>query len=111
MSNTLRIILLLFSLMFFIIISIVVKKGKMPIKYSLVWYVSAFVILFVSVVPGFLELFTKLLGFATISNLVIGVFLTLLLLITMILTIIVSSQKKQIKDLTQEISILNLKIK
>lgn len=106
MSLTLRITLLIFSLVLIIITTIVLKKDSMPIKYSLLWYLSAFVILLVSIFPVVLELLADLLGFATISNLVIGIIISILLLLTMSLTIITSGQKKKITLLIQEVSIL-----
>ena len=45
-------------------------------------------------------------GFETISNFVIGISITLLMIITLALTKIVTTQKNQIKILTQEVSML-----
>lgn len=109
MSDNLRILLLIFSILWFLFIFIFLRKDKIPVKYSLFWFASSTVILFISLFPDLLTYVTKLLGFQTISNMVIGVILTLLLLITFILTMIVSNQKKQITQLIQEISIIKSK--
>ena len=50
--------------------------------------------------------FATKLGFQTISNLVVGVFIVILFFITISLTVIVSAQKKKITLLIQEVSIL-----
>ena len=55
--------------------------------------------------------FATKLGFQTISNLVVGVFIVILFFITISLTVIVSAQKKKITLLIQEVSILKEKIK
>lgn len=106
MSINLRILLFIFSLFCFIITGVLLKKEKIPVKYSLVWILTATVILLVSVFPEFLYMVTKLLGFQTTSNMIIGIILCLLLTITVILTIIVSRQNKRITLLIQEVSLL-----
>lgn len=111
MSNILIVFLIVFSTVWFVIILRSLKKGKISVKYSLIWFLMALVIFLVGVFPKFMELISKLFGFTTISNLVIGIILTLLMFITLILTMIVTNQKTQIKNLTQEISMLKKVIK
>ena len=102
----LRIVLIILSLILIVIISRNIKKERIPIKYSLIWYISALLVLFVGIFPNALDAITSLIGFETTSNLIIGIILGLILLILLVLTIIVSNQKKQITLLIQEISIL-----
>lgn len=106
MSIKLRIALLIFSLIWIFGILMLIRKQKLPIKYSLIWLIASLVLFFIAVVPYILEFFADLFGFLTISNLVLGILITLLLLITLALTCIVSHQKNQITLLIQEISIL-----
>lgn len=109
MSFKLRVALLIFSLVWFFIIFCLIRKDKLPVKYSLTWFAAIFVIFLISVIPSLLEIVTHVFGFKTLSNLVIGIILTLLLLITLVLTTIVSVQKKQITLLIQEVSLLKSK--
>lgn len=109
MANNLRILLIIFSVILLIIVSKLISNKKMPIKYSLIWILVSVLIFIVGTFPKFIGFFTSKIGFETTSNLVIGIILTLLLCITMILTIIVASQKRQIKMLIQEISIIKSK--
>ena len=111
MNIALRISLIIFALVLIYVITNVLKKGRMPIKYSLLWYFSALVILLVAIIPILLECFSKLLGFEVLSNLIIGIFIGLLLFLTMSLTIIISGQNKKITLLIQEISMLKQKVK
>ena len=106
MPNTVRIILVVFSLILLLTTLNHVSKNQMPIKYSLFWIISAIILAVVGIFPNFSSLITEILGFQTISNLVVGIILALLLIITMMLTIIVSGQKKKIKLLIQELSII-----
>ena len=61
--------------------------------------------------PDFFLFFVNLLRFQTTSNMVIGVFIVILIFITMSLTVIVSSQKNKINLLIQEVSMLKQEIK
>lgn len=110
MGNNLRILLLIFSIIGFIFIFYFLKKEKIPIKYSLFWFLSVLIILSISLFPNFLSSIKDIMGFQTISNMIIGIILTLLLIITFLLTMIVSKQKSQITILIQEVSLLKNKI-
>lgn len=106
MDISLRVLLMVFGIFWLLIILFLLYKGKLPIKYSLFWLFSALLIFLVGLVPDFIWLFAALVGFETISNLVIGIMIGILLLITLLLTIIVSNQKRKINLLIQEISII-----
>lgn len=111
MSKELIIALIAFSIIWLFIILRCVRKEKISVRYSLVWFLMAITILFVGVFPGLMDFISDVFGFATISNLVIGIILTLLMFITLILTQIVTEQKNQIKILTQEVSMLKKDVK
>ena len=111
MSKTLIIALIIFSILWFIIILRDVRKGKISIRYSLIWLLMAIIILLVGIFPSFMELVAESFGFTTISNLVIGIILSLLMLITLVLTHIVTKQKNQIRVLTQEVALIKEKTK
>lgn len=110
MSYNLIISLLVFSIIWIAIILVILKHDKIPIKYSLVWLISAFILILVAVAPRFLEIVASLLGFETVSNMVAGIMFILLLYITMVLTIIVSKQKKKTTLMIQEISMLKQRV-
>lgn len=106
MSFKLSIILVIFSLIWFIIIFRCLKKNHISIKYSLPWFSMILIIFFVGALPDMLKWVASLFGFLTISNLIIGVILTTLMFICLTLSIIVTQQRNQIKTIVQEISIL-----
>lgn len=106
MGIGLRVVLIVFGIFWFILVTSMLRKNKLPVKYSIFWYVFVFVILILGIIPDVLQLICDLFGFATLSNLIIGAFLTMLMFITLILTTIISNQKKQIKLLIQEVSLL-----
>ena len=106
MSIKLIISLIVFSLFWFFLILYFVRKKKISVRYSLYWLFSAFLILMVGLFPGIINSLNRLFGFEVVSNLVVGMLITILMLITFILTIIVTKQKEQIRVLVQEVSLL-----
>lgn len=106
MSINLRILLIVSSILMLIIICRLISNRKLPIKYSLFWFFSSFILFIVGFVPNFVGIFTGLIGFETTSNMVIGILIGVLFMLTLLLTIIISNQKKQIVLLIQEISLL-----
>ena len=110
MSLDLIITLIIFSLILFIVTTIILKKGLIPAKYSLLWYFIAIVILLVAILSQPLEFLANIIGFQTLSNMVIGIILVLLIFLTMSLTIIVSTQRKKTALLIQELSLLKKQV-
>ena len=109
MPLKLRLLLVGVSLLLILIVIFILRKDRMPIKYSLVWFFSAFIILLLGIIPELFEIISSLIGFITISNMIIGVFILILLIICLSLTIMISTQNKKITLLIQEISLLKEK--
>lgn len=109
MSVSLRILLLVFSIVLAFVTTAVVKRGRMPIKYSLLWYFSSLIIFILAVFPFIIEWVAELFGFITLSNLITSIMIGILLFLTMSLTIITAGQKRKITLLIQEISMLKEK--
>lgn len=106
MSYSLRLGLIIVGLLIFIITLSLLKKDRIPVKYSLIWLFSGLIILFLALIPNLFGLIADLLGFMTMSNMVVGMFIFILLMITISLTVIVSGQKKKMILLIQEVSML-----
>lgn len=92
-----------------ILITYLVKKDKLPIKYALLWYIPILIILILLLFPSILSYVSIFLGFEVLSNMIVYLVLGILLFITLSLTVIVSKQKKQIYLLIQEVSLLKEK--
>lgn len=110
MSLSLRISLISFAIILSIVVTVVLRKGRIPIKYSLLWYFSSLIVFLVAVFPFSIEFLARLLGFATLSNLITAIVIGILLFLTMALTIITAGQKKKITLLIQEVSMLKEKV-
>lgn len=89
----------------------ILKKGRMNVKYALIWLVTFGTLLVCILIPGLLDSITKLLGFNLSSNLIIVFFIGILVFINISMTIIISGQTEKIKLLIQEISILKKEFK
>ncbi len=110
MSFSLRLFLIIFSLILAFIIFHLIYKKKIQISFSIFWLFSALLILLVGLFPDFINIFTRIIGFETTSNLVIGIILGILLFNTLLLTIILTEQNRKITLLIQEVSILKYEL-
>ena len=106
MSTNLIIASIIFSSFIIIFILILLRRRKINIKYSLIW-ILLFTILFIAaLVPNFLIWITHVLGFTTSSNMVFSLKIGVLIVISIALTLIVSTQDRKIRLMIQEVSIL-----
>lgn len=106
-----RIEMIVISLLLVIFLLIILKKNYMFIKYSSVWLLSCFLMLLFALFPGALEKISSFMGFEVLSNMVFFIMIGILFFITISLTIIVSSQRRKIDLLIQEVSLLKGKNK
>lgn len=109
MSLELTITSIVFLLLIILVIINLVKKENISIKYSFVWLLPCVLLLIFTLVPGFLEWTTKLLGFQTGSNMVFALIIGFLMVVALALTVIVSRQNEKIRLLIQEVSLLKEK--
>lgn len=110
MNDILRLAVIIFALFLFIMITYILKKGRMPIKYSLVWYFADLVILICAIFPVFMSSMAKFIGFEYLSNMVLCMLILILIFISIILTIIIAGQTTKINLLMQEVSLLKSKV-
>ncbi|MFA5407243.1 MAG: DUF2304 domain-containing protein [Bacilli bacterium] len=111
MPLSLKIEIIISCLLIILIILQIVRKGRISIKYSLVWLLSIFVMLISALIPNFMETVANWLGFELLSNMMISMVILVLIFVSISLTIIVSGQKEKIRLLIQEVSLLKEKIK
>lgn len=106
MNFRLEMIIISLILIFFILY--ILKKNYLSIKYSTVWLFSCLLMLLFSLFPDSLEKVSHFLGFEVLSNMIFFIMIGILFFITISLTVIVSSQRKKIDLLIQEISLLKM---
>lgn len=111
MSLNLTVSLIFTSIFLVILTTYFLRKGRIPEKYSLLWYSFSLIILVVGIFPNAIGFISSKLGFQVMSNLVIGFIIGILILLTMALTIMIAGQKKKTTLLIQEISILKYEVR
>ena len=110
MSLNLQIVAVLFLLTIIISIIYILRKGRIAIKYALVWFFAALILLLFVICPRLLNGMTFLLGFKVSSNMIFAGLIAMLMFINIALTIIVSGQNEKIRLLIQEVSTLKSRI-
>ena len=106
MNFIVRLCLGILSVVFLAYVLRLVAKGRLLLKYSLLWLVLCFAMLICAIFPGVVFFLSDLSGFITPSNFVFLVSIIILLAVALSLSIVVSKQVRSIKNLTQRIAIL-----
>lgn len=87
-----------------------VSKGRLSLKYSLLWLALSIAMLLICLFSKQVGDFTYLLGFKVFSNFVFVVGLCFLLIVTLALSSIASKQAVAIKTLTQRLALAEKRI-
>ena len=109
-SPILRIGLLLGAVCYLALILWLLKKKKLTVRYSIIWLISAGVLLF-AVFPYVVLVLTDLLGMAVPVNVVFLLVIAFILLLLLSLSSIVSGFAEKIKRLAQENALLEERVR
>ena len=96
---------------YFIIILYFLKQRALNLKYTLLWLLSGVVLGILVIYPELLRHVTRILGIESNMNGLFIISIGFMLMIMMALTSIVSRQNVKIRQLVQEISILDKQIR
>lgn len=106
MDITLRLVLLVISILFLTYVLFRVRRGKYLLKYSLVWIFLSLIGVISSIFPDWIYFVAALLGFGVASNFVYFALMLFLLVVNLILCGVLSKQEAVIKAMVQELSIV-----
>ena len=106
MSFNLQIVAILFLLAILVTIIYILRKGRITIKYALVWLFACMVLFIFVLFPGLMNNLSNILGFEVGSNMIFAGLIAMLIFINIALTVIVSGQSSKIRLLIQEVSML-----
>jgi len=95
---------------FILLVSRLIITRKLREEYAIIWVLFSFLIFFFSIWRTSIDALGKLLGVYDPPNLIITIAIILILLYLLHLSIVVSKQKKQIKNLSQELGILKKRL-
>lgn len=108
---TLRFTLIVAVLCYFIIILYFLKKRALNLKYTLLWLLAGVVMGVLVIFPELLVVVIHLFGIEDNMNGLFIICIAFILMILMALTSIVSRQNAKIRQLVQEIGILDKRIR
>ena len=111
MTTLFRVILLVCVLVYLAVILVLMRKGRMSLKYSLIWFLAGVVLLVCAFFSQTIRFFTHLLGVYSETNAVFFIGVCFLVLIVLSLTSIVSGQTERIRKLVQSQAILEKRIR
>jgi len=110
-SHRLQIFAILAVLAFLAVLIILLRKNRLSLKYSLLWLFSGIVLLILSLFPGLLDSFSRLIGVYSSVNALFAVLIGCIILLMISFTAIVSKEKKEIVRLVQEMSLLENRLR
>lgn len=109
MDITLRIVLLVVSVLFLAFVLLRVRRGHYLLKYSLLWIVLSFLGVVSAIFPEWLSALAILCGFSAPSNFVYFALIVFLLISNLVLCGVLSKQETTLKSIMQELSIMRSK--
>lgn len=106
MGLAIRVCLGVVSVAFCIYVLRLVARGRLLLKYSLLWLLLCLALLVCALFPGIVYTVSGLFGILAPSNFVFLVAIAILFVIALSLSVVVSKQVNSIKNLTQHVAIL-----
>lgn len=106
MFPTSQVFVVAFCIILLCYVAHLIGKGRLLLKYSLLWIGLAVILVICAVFPDAIFLFANSFGFETPSNFIFFLGLFCLMAIVLSLSVIVSRQALRIKNLTQRIALL-----
>lgn len=102
----LKIVLLVFTLIFFAYVIRMIVNKKLLLKYTLVWFFASIVLIVLAMFDKISMWLANVLRIETPINAVIVAVFAFVLLILFALTVTISKNVEQIRELTQEVALL-----
>lgn len=111
MTPSLRIFLLLGSVIYLLIIFILLKKRKLNVQYSIIWLASAFALILFAAVPHIVYIMRDILQIEVPANLVFSLLFVFVLLLLLSLSTTVTGFSNKIRRLTQTQALLEKRVR
>lgn len=111
MNSSLRIVLAIALLLYYICIFYFLKKKSLTLKYTLLWLFSGLVMVLVLIFPQALERILHAMGIVELTNGVFGLVCFALLIILLSITSIVSMLNEKLRKLVQQCAMYEKRIR
>ena len=102
---------LVIGILFMVMMIELIRKNRVSLKYALLWLFSGVVMILLAVFPTLLDRFAGLIGVYSPVNALFAILLCCGLVLMISFSVIMSGNKKAIVRLTQEISLLEKRIR
>lgn len=109
--TTLRIVLIIGVITYFVIILMFLKNKTLSLKYTLLWLMAGLILGIMVIWPMTLTWFIRMLGIVDNMNGLFILCIAFIIMILMSLTSIVSNQNEKMKNLTQTIAKMEKRIR
>lgn len=110
-TEKLQILLFVVIFLYFLFIYHFLRKREILLKYSLTWIILGVGLAVLVVFPAVLQKIANLVGIYTDINLLFSIIMGFTLIVTFSLTIIVSRHNERHKELTQEVALLEERVR
>lgn len=110
MSITLKIALIIITMIYLYLIISSVNKRKMQSSMSIFWIITGFLLIIAIAIPNLIENISSLLGFEKASNMIFCLTIFIAFYLIFNLTMLLAKQTNRNTSLIQEVSILKRKI-
>lgn len=107
----LQIILIIAIIFYFVIILYFLKKKALELKYTLIWFFAGGVMLILVACPQLMTVIIRMLGIQSNMNGLYIALIAFIIMILMTLTSIVSRLAYKAKTLTQEIALIEKRVR
>ncbi len=111
MSLALRIFALILVILYFTVIFVLVKKNRLLLRYSLLWFFAGAVMLVIVIWPGLLFWGAGLLNIEVPANGLFGICIILGIILMISFTVVISDFSAKIKTLVQNQALLEERIR
>ena len=102
---------LIIGIVFLIMMIELIRKNRVSLKYALLWLFSGVILLLLAIYPKLLDRLARLIGVYSPVNALFAILLCCGMMLMISFSVIVSGNKKAIVRLTQEISLLEERIR
>lgn len=111
MTDLFRILLLTGVLLYLMLIIWLMRKSRLSLKYSLIWFLTGLVLLICAIFPQLVRKVTQLIGIYSEVNAVFFIGVCFLLLIILFLTSVASGLSDRVRCLTQTQAMLEKRVR
>ena len=109
--DRLQITLIIGTVLYLLIIFSLLKRGRLCVKYALLWLICAIVMLLFACFPYLVKLLRALTGVEVVSNLVFLLAILFLMVLLLSLTVAVSAMAEKQKKLIQTNALLEERVR